>query len=153
MPDAGLGEECRVEGNSGNMRGFMYYHIIAFFLGFLLDLVLGDPYWMPHPVRLIGKLITGTEKRLHRKKAGYCKNGKADMAAAEFLRGIGLVLAVSVCALCGNDGRVSDDVSDSGGEMSESREYESLPVFKGRQSGAGQKGSFHDRRKGYGVSG
>ena len=99
MPDAGLGEECRVEGNSGNMRGFMYYHIIAFFLGFLLDLVLGDPYWMPHPVRLIGKLITGTEKRLHRKKAGYCKNGKADMAAAEFLRGIGLVLAVSVCAV------------------------------------------------------
>ena len=28
-------------------------------LGFLLDAILGDPYSMPHPVRLIGKLIAG----------------------------------------------------------------------------------------------
>ncbi|MCM1144629.1 MAG: adenosylcobinamide-phosphate synthase CbiB [Blautia sp.] len=42
----------------------MRYHIIAFFLGFLLDLILGDPQNFPHPVRLIGKLITGTERIL-----------------------------------------------------------------------------------------
>lgn len=42
----------------------MKYHILAFLLGFLLDLILGDPYWIPHPVRLIGKLIAGLEKRL-----------------------------------------------------------------------------------------
>ena len=40
----------------------MEYHIIAFFLGFLLDLILGDPYWMPHPIRLIGSLIAKVEK-------------------------------------------------------------------------------------------
>ncbi len=42
----------------------MEYHIAAFFLGFLLDLLLGDPYCFPHPVRLIGALITALEKRL-----------------------------------------------------------------------------------------
>ena len=41
----------------------MLYHSIAFFLGFLLDLILGDPYWLPHPIRLIGNLIAGFEKR------------------------------------------------------------------------------------------
>ena len=30
---------------------------IAVLLGFLLDLLLGDPQWMYHPVRLIGSLI------------------------------------------------------------------------------------------------
>ena len=42
----------------------MKYHIIAFFAGFLLDLLLGDPYWLPHPVRLIGSLIAKQEKCL-----------------------------------------------------------------------------------------
>lgn len=42
----------------------MKYHIIAFFAGFLLDLLLGDPYWLPHPIRLIGSLIAKLEKRL-----------------------------------------------------------------------------------------
>lgn len=36
------------------------YHMTAFFLGFLLDLLLGDPYWLPHPIRLIGNLIAAT---------------------------------------------------------------------------------------------
>lgn len=40
----------------------MKYHIIAFFLGFLLDLLFGDPYWLPHPIRLIGSLIAKVEK-------------------------------------------------------------------------------------------
>lgn len=40
----------------------MKYHIIAFFLGFLLDLLFGDPYWLPHPIRFIGSLIARVEK-------------------------------------------------------------------------------------------
>lgn len=39
----------------------MEYHIISFFFGFLLDLLLGDPYWLPHPIRLIGWLIAKVE--------------------------------------------------------------------------------------------
>jgi adenosylcobinamide-phosphate synthase len=29
---------------------------------FLLDLLLGDPQWFPHPVRLVGKLASGAER-------------------------------------------------------------------------------------------
>ncbi len=32
--------------------------------GFLIDCVLGDPYSLPHPIRLIGSLIAGLEKLL-----------------------------------------------------------------------------------------
>ena len=46
----------------------MRYHIIAYFLGFLLDLLLGDPYFLPHPVQLIGKLIAYLEKKIRRVK-------------------------------------------------------------------------------------
>ena len=42
----------------------MKYHILAFFFGFLLDLLLGDPCWLPHPIRLIGSLISVVEKKL-----------------------------------------------------------------------------------------
>ncbi|MCG8541415.1 MAG: adenosylcobinamide-phosphate synthase CbiB [Clostridia bacterium] len=31
------------------------------FIGYFLDLVFGDPYWMPHPIRFIGKAISKLE--------------------------------------------------------------------------------------------
>ena len=34
--------------------------------GFILDLIIGDPRWMPHPVRLMGKYISGGEKFLRK---------------------------------------------------------------------------------------
>lgn len=43
------------------------YHGIAFLAGFLLDLLFGDPYWLPHPIRLIGNLIGALEKKLNKK--------------------------------------------------------------------------------------
>lgn len=39
----------------------MEIHVIAVIIGFLLDLCFGDPYWMPHPVRLMGWLIQTLE--------------------------------------------------------------------------------------------
>jgi adenosylcobinamide-phosphate synthase len=35
---------------------------IALISAYLLDLILGDPQWFPHPVRLMGKLIAGLEE-------------------------------------------------------------------------------------------
>ena len=79
----------------------MRYHMLAFFLGFLLDLVLGDPYCFPHPIRLIGKVIAGVEKGLRgssvdhtgiKTEAGTGKN--ADKNKTAFRQGIGLVLIV-----------------------------------------------------------
>ena len=40
--------------------------VIIIVLGFLLDLLMGDPEWIPHPVVLIGKLISGMEKILRK---------------------------------------------------------------------------------------
>ena len=42
----------------------MIYHIASMLAGFLMDLLLGDPYWLPHPIRLIGNWISFLEKRL-----------------------------------------------------------------------------------------
>lgn len=46
----------------------MQYHIIAFVAGFLTDGVFGDPHWLPHPIRLIGTLISRTENFLRKDK-------------------------------------------------------------------------------------
>ncbi len=37
---------------------------IGIIIGFLLDLLLGDPYWMPHPIRLIGNYIGWLDHKL-----------------------------------------------------------------------------------------
>ncbi|WP_322153878.1 adenosylcobinamide-phosphate synthase CbiB [Paratractidigestivibacter sp.] len=38
--------------------------MLAMLLGFLLDLLLGDPRWLPHPVVGMGRTISAAEKRL-----------------------------------------------------------------------------------------
>lgn len=62
----------------------MRYHCIAFAAGVLLDLLLGDPHWLPHPVRLIGGLI----ERLKR----WNRSGLTDRQKKK--RGLMLVLVV-----------------------------------------------------------
>ncbi len=42
-------------------------HLITIVLGYILDLLLGDPYSFPHPVRFIGRLIRFTEKQIRKK--------------------------------------------------------------------------------------
>ncbi len=42
----------------------MVISLYALCLGFLLDLIFGDPHWLPHPVRLMGRAISGLEKAL-----------------------------------------------------------------------------------------
>ena len=32
--------------------------VLPLLAGFLLDCILGDPYSLPHPIRLIGRLIS-----------------------------------------------------------------------------------------------
>lgn len=54
----------------------MKYHIMAFFLGFLLDLLFGDPYFLPHPIRLIGSLIAKIEKCFLGKNKNRNEKGK-----------------------------------------------------------------------------
>lgn len=42
------------------------YIVIPLIAGFLLDLLIGDPHWLPHPIRLFGNIIYFLEKKLNK---------------------------------------------------------------------------------------
>ena len=44
----------------------MELSMLAVGLGFLLDLLIGDPHWLYHPIRLVGRLIESLETLLRR---------------------------------------------------------------------------------------
>lgn len=46
------------------MSHIIILHIIGFSLGVILDLIIGDPYNFPHPIRVIGNLISFLDKHL-----------------------------------------------------------------------------------------
>ena len=79
--------------------------LFALLLGFLLDLLLGDPRWLPHPIRAIGALIAALEKALRRL---FPKRQGGELAGGAAL--VILVLALSggftllVLWLCGQVG-------------------------------------------------
>lgn len=70
----------------------MCYHIFAFIAGFVLDLLIGDPHFIPHPVRLIGSLISFCDKRLNC-DAGYNISEKK-LNLTKYKRGMLLVFTV-----------------------------------------------------------
>ena len=43
----------------------LYNHMIALFFAIVIDLVTGDPHFLPHPIRWIGKLIAFIERLLY----------------------------------------------------------------------------------------
>jgi adenosylcobinamide-phosphate synthase len=74
-------------------------HFLALFLGFLLDLLLGDPHWLPHPVRGIGWLIAKLEPLL---RSAFPKTEKGERWA-----GAALVILVICCTLVSTGGVLS----------------------------------------------
>ena len=62
----------------------MRFGITALIAGYLLDLLLGDPEWLYHPVRLIGKLISALEKRL-RARGGNLRKSAVILTAVTVL--------------------------------------------------------------------
>lgn len=71
-----------------HFSAILSFHLASFLLGFALDLVLGDPHFPFHPVRLIGGFVSFLEKRL---------NNPDDKRALS--RRKGLLTVVLVCAL------------------------------------------------------
>lgn len=70
----------------------MQERLLIICVGFLLDFLFGDPYWLWHPVRFVGKLITWTENFL--RKAFQIKEEKeADKQKKRFA---GILLVVTV---------------------------------------------------------
>ena len=63
------------------------YSAIALVIGYVLDLIIGDPRWLYHPVRIIGKAIEALEKIL---RNIFPKSAGGERAA-------GLVMVILIC--------------------------------------------------------
>ena len=70
----------------------MCYHIFAFIAGFVLDLLIGDPHFIPHPVRLIGSLISFLDKRLNSDVKYNSSENEANLT--KYKRGVLLAFTV-----------------------------------------------------------
>lgn len=98
----------------------MEYHIIAFALGFLMDQLFGDPYFLPHPIRGIGWLIAVLEKQLRqgepqenglRKERAERKDGRVLVIAVLLLTGtVAALILVGAYALYPKIGMVVEAV-------------------------------------------
>ncbi|MCR4747786.1 MAG: adenosylcobinamide-phosphate synthase CbiB [Clostridiales bacterium] len=65
------------------MKLFITYQTYAIFAGFMLDLFLGDPPSFPHPVRIIGKLISYLDEKLR-----HGENDERDLKTGALATGI-----------------------------------------------------------------
>lgn len=62
------------------MLQILQLHVYALVIGFLLDLIFGDPEWMPHLIRLMGKVIIRLQNRIRNRmpktQSGELAGGK-----------------------------------------------------------------------------
>ena len=77
--------------------------IWALIIGFVLDLLLGDPAWLYHPVCLIGKYISWMEKKL-RRRGGNLRKSAVFLTASTVL--LTMAVVALILMLCGLLGRI-----------------------------------------------
>ena len=77
-------------------------HLCGFILGFLLDLIIGDPHWfLIHPVRIMGKLISALDRAFlgpqqdDRHKSA--ESGKTDLR--EYVQGLFTILLTTLLSV------------------------------------------------------
>ena len=86
------------------MSGSIAFHISTplIFAAVVLDWFLGDPAWLPHPVRLIGAATAAGERRLWRgEPARDLRNGALLTAAVVLGAGAAVYLALAISAQVG----------------------------------------------------
>ena len=82
--------------HAGRRRKRMKWSLAALIIGFCVDLLLGDPHGFPHPVVLIGRLISVLEKLLRR----LCpKTPAGERAAGAILWGAVVMASAAAPAL------------------------------------------------------
>ncbi|RBW70330.1 adenosylcobinamide-phosphate synthase CbiB [Bacillus taeanensis] len=70
----------------------MTFHLIAIAFAYFLDLIVGDPRWLPHPVRFIGKLISILDHRLNKGRSKKWKGLFLLVIVLLVVYGIGFLL-------------------------------------------------------------
>lgn len=73
------------------MVQYFWCQTLAIVFGYVSDLIFGDPHWLYHPVRLIGKLVNVLEKLLFK---------SSDTDKAKFLKGMFLTVITVVVTGC-----------------------------------------------------
>ena len=68
-------------------------HILALVIGFVLDLLIGDPTWIYHPVCIIGKYISFVEKKL-RARGGNLRRSAVILTASTVLLTMAVVAMI-----------------------------------------------------------
>ena len=72
--------------------------LLAVLCGYLLDLLFGDPHWLPHPVQLMGWCISKGEKLL---RSVFPKTPKAELWAGSVLAVCMFLLGFFFCPSIG----------------------------------------------------
>ena len=72
-----------------NFCDLIFFHLVAFFFGFVLDLIFGDPHFRFHPVCLIGNFVGFLEKRLNRFESSdfdsdFCSDDSNSVSSKSF---------------------------------------------------------------------
>ena len=131
------------------LENWLCYCILPLTAGFVLDLILGDPRRIVHPVVLMGKMISGLERiLLFREQAKEAEKKVIKRKKKEFYRGMyhggcggcggHSCSGSSGMDLCGfpsrtrNGGLLRAVLADAGGEESEAGKYESVRRFPQR---------------------
>lgn len=79
----------------------MILHMAALGIGFLMDWCLGDPLWLPHPVRCMGRMIGRWEQKIRKASCGAEQKLLTGGACLAFGLPVFWCLGcLSVCLLC-----------------------------------------------------
>ena len=73
----------------GVFKTILIMHIIAFGIGFFLDLIIGDPHFLLHPVQIIGRLVSLLEK-------AFLRSGKEKSRKTVFLGGVTAIIVTTL---------------------------------------------------------
>lgn len=126
------------------------FHILAFCIGFLLDLIIGDPHWLYHPVRIIGLLISLLEKIFLKRKSDSERHEKKELAlgVVTVIIVVSLTFLVTGSIVAGSYfinkflGLAIEAILTYFILATKSLKYESMKVYK-----ALEKGTLEDARK------
>ncbi len=74
--------------------------VLPLFIGAAADCVIGDPYTMPHPIRLIGRLISRLEVFVRRRFAGSLRAGGVFLAIT--VLSLSVIVPLIILIICYN---------------------------------------------------
>ena len=81
------------------MDEYLMLHIVAFSIGILLDCIIGDPYWMPHPIRWIGRFIGFLDRKAMGEKTNISTNPARERRQGRFICTIVILVTVLMTSI------------------------------------------------------